>query len=44
MRTSGSASTRLSNRSRITGPPWPCSSSTSSPVKEFGPGNHSAMP
>ena len=26
-----------SSISIITGPPWPCNSSTSSPVKEFGP-------
>ncbi|MNN20426.1 hypothetical protein D3C81_1337050 [compost metagenome] len=27
-----------------TGPPWPCSSSTSSPVYEFGAGKYSARP
>ena len=25
-------------------PPWPCNSSTSSPVKEFGAGKYNAMP
>src|SRR5690606_8278243 len=27
-----------------TGPPWPCSSTTSSPVKEAGPGKNSNSP
>ena len=33
-----SSSTRASSMSMTTGPPWPCSSSTSSPVNDAGAG------
>ena len=39
-----SASARPSTMSSTTGPPWPCSSSTSSPVNECGAGKKSARP
>ncbi len=35
---------RASSICMTTGPPWPCSSSTSSPVKECGPGKNSNIP
>jgi hypothetical protein len=39
-----SAMQRATSCCSSTGLPWPCSSTTSSPVKLFGAGNHSTMP
>ena len=38
------AKTASSSICMTTGPPWPCNSTTSSPVKERGPGKNSAKP